>query len=257
MNKQKKRTISVRKKTDKKEEQQIRLNKYIALSGICSRRDADVLIAKGEITVNEVVIKELGAKVNKSDIVKYKDKKLSPEKNVYVLLNKPKDVVTTLSDPHAKRTVLDIVKNACEERIFPVGRLDKQTTGVLLLTNDGELAEKLTHPSYNKLKVYHVFLDKNLTKTDFDSIMDGIELEDGFIKADALSYVSEKKNQVGIEIHSGRNRVVRRIFSHLGYKVVKLDRVYFAGLTKKGLRRGYWRFLNEKEIRMLKTGAYK
>ena len=244
----------------KKEESEgaIRLNKYIAASGVCSRRDADILISDGKIRVNDKIVTELGAKVSRSDDVKYKGKKLNPEKYVYVLLNKPKNTLTTLDDPHAKRTVIDLVKKACSERLFPVGRLDKQTTGVLLLTNDGDLAQKLTHPSYNKLKIYHAHLDKNLEKTDFESIKKGIELEDGFIKADALSYVDvEDQKQIGIEIHSGKNRIVRRIFDHLGYDVKKLDRVYFAGLTKKGLQRGHWRHLSKTEVASLKMGSYK
>ncbi len=236
----------------------IRLNKFIAAAGVCSRREADKLIEMGKISVNGNVITELGAKVSTDDQVTYNGKLLKPENNVYVLLNKPKDFVTTLSDPHAKRTVMELVKNSGEERIFPVGRLDRNTTGILLLTNDGELADKLTHPSYNKMKIYHVFLDKELSKNHFNEILNGFELEDGFIKADALNYVDEsEKNHVGIEIHSGRNRIVRRIFAHLGYKVARLDRVYFAGLTKKGLQRGHWRHLTPAEISMLKKGSYK
>ena len=236
----------------------IRLNKYIALSGVCSRREADNLILDGKVKVNGQAITELGTKINQSDIVEYNGKKLKPEKNIYLLLNKPKDCVTTVSDPFAKRTVLDLVKNACTERIFPVGRLDRNTTGVLLLTNDGDLAKKLTHPSHKKLKIYHVFLDKMLADEDFETILEGIELEDGLIKADALDFIDPKdRSQVGIEIHSGQNHIVRRIFNHLGYNVTKLDRVYFAGLTKKGLQRGHWRFLSEKEIGMLKKGSYK
>lgn len=243
---------------EKEGDNKIRLNKYIAQAGICSRREADNLIASGKISVNGKVMTELGARVSAEDEVMYSGKKLKPEKNVYILINKPKDCVTTLSDPHAKRTVMDLVKHKGEERIFPVGRLDKPTTGVLLLTNDGMLAERLTHPSYNKLKIYHVFLDKKLSDNHFKAILKGFELEDGFIKADALSYVDEnRKNQVGIEIHSGRNRIVRRIFAHLDYEVEKLDRVYFAGLTKKGLQRGHWRYLSDKEISMLKKGSYK
>ena len=236
----------------------IRLNKYIASTGLCSRRDADLLISEGKIKVNEIIITELGAKVSPKDNIRYNGKILKRENNVYVLLNKPKDTVTTLHDPHAKRTVMDLVKKACNERIFPVGRLDKQTTGVLLLTNDGELTEKLTHPSYNKLKIYHAYLDKNLIEDDFEAIKKGFDLDDGFIKADALSFVDlDDKKQIGIEIHSGRNRIVRRIFKHLGYNVEKLDRVYFSGLTKKGLQRGHWRHLSNKEIASLKMGSYK
>lgn len=235
-----------------------RLNKYIAASGICSRREADNLILKGKISVNDEIVTELGTKINQGDSVKYNGKEIKPEKFSYVLLNKPKDVVTTVSDPYAKLTVIDLVKNACSQRIYPVGRLDRNTTGVLLLTNDGELAEQLTHPSYNKLKIYRVYLNKNLETEDFQKILDGIELDDGFIKADALSYIEkEDKKHIGIEIHSGRNRIIRRIFENLNYKVVKLDRVYFAGLTKKGLQRGHWRLLTDREVAMLKMGSYK
>lgn len=236
----------------------IRLNKFIASAGICSRREADNLITNGKISVNGNIVTELGARVSTTDEVCYNGKILNQEKNVYIILNKPKDCVTTLHDPHAKRTVMDLIKHKGNERIFPVGRLDKPTTGVLLLTNDGALTEKLTHPSYNKLKIYHVFLDKDLSQEHFDAILKGFELEDGFIKADALSYVDNgRRNQAGIEIHSGRNRIVRRIFAHLGYDVEKLDRVYFAGLTKKGLQRGHWRYLSAKEVSMLKKGTYK
>ena len=236
----------------------IRLNKYIAHSGVCSRREADRYIEQGQVEVNGKIVKELGAKVNPGDAVKLNGKVLNPEKQVYVLLNKPKDCVTTVSDPHAKLTVMGLVKNACTERIYPVGRLDRNTTGVLLLTNDGDLAKKLSHPSHNKLKVYHVFLDKNLTQDDFNNILEGLDLEDGFIRPDNLSYISSDiENEVGIELHSGKNRIVRRIFEHLDYKVIKLDRVYFAGLTKKNLPRGRWRHLKDKEVSMLKMGAYK
>jgi 23S rRNA pseudouridine2605 synthase len=240
------------------EDEPIRINKFIASTGVCSRREADNLIAQGKITVNGKVITELGAKVLNTDDIKYNGKVLKPENYVYVLLNKPKDTVTTLSDPHAKRTVIDLVKNACRERIFPVGRLDKQTTGVLLLTNDGDLTEKLTHPSYNKLKIYQATLDKDFKDEDFNAVLEGFELEDGFIKADDLSIIDpNNKKQIGIEIHSGRNRIVRRIFEHVGYKVIKLDRVYFAGLTKKGLQRGHWRHLSDTEVASLKMGSYK
>lgn len=236
----------------------IRLNRFIANAGICSRREADKYIEAGVVTVNGKVVTELGTKVSISDLVKFNDKTIRAEKPVYILLNKPKDFVTTVEDPHADKTVMDLIKNACKERVYPVGRLDKNTTGVLLLTNDGELASKLTHPKYVRSKIYHVFLDKNLKSADFDQILKGIELEDGLIFADSLSYVDkEDHKQVGVEIHSGRNRIVRRIFEHLGYKVRRLDRVYFAGLTKKGLQRGKWRFLTEKEVNMLKMGAYK
>ncbi|MFW6369762.1 MAG: pseudouridine synthase, partial [Bacteroidota bacterium] len=208
------------------EEESIRLNKYISNSGICSRREADTYIQTGLVTVNGKIITELGTKVKPGDDVRINNTRLKPEKNVYILLNKPKDFITTSKDPHAKRTVLDLVQNACRERVFPVGRLDRNTTGVLLITNDGELTKKLTHPGFNKKKIYHVTLDKNLKKSDMERIASGIELEDGFIAADAVSFVDQQdKTQVGIEIHSGRNRVIRRIFEFLGYKVKKLDRV--------------------------------
>lgn len=235
----------------------IRLNKFIANAGVCSRRDADELIKKGEITVNGKVITEMGISVSLKDDVRYKGKRLDAEEKVYILLNKPKDVVTTLDDPHAKMTVLDILKDACPQRIYPVGRLDKATTGLLLFTNDGDLAKKLTHPKHKAKKIYHVFLDKAITARDMDQLAQGVELEDGPIHADAISYVEkEDKTQVGVEIHSGRNRIVRRMFAHLGYKVVKLDRVYFAGLTKKNLPRGRFRFLTPKEINRLKAGFW-
>ncbi len=231
----------------------IRLNRFIANSGICSRREADKLIASGEVTVNGEVVTELGAKVSKSDDVKYQGKALNPEKKVYLLLNKPRGFVTTLDDPHAEHTVMELISSACDERIYPVGRLDKETSGVLLFTNDGDLAKKLTHPSYEKKKIYHVFLNVDFEEAHMEQVRNGIELEDGFIKADEISYVDPAdKKQIGIEIHSGRNRIVRRIFGHFDYKVARLDRVYFAGLTKKALPRGKWRFLNEKEIAFLK-----
>ena len=235
----------------------LRLNKYLANAGVCSRREADEYIQAGEITVNGTVVTELGTKVLRSDEVKFHDKPVTLEKKVYVLLNKPKDCVTTSDDPQQRKTVMDIVGNVCPERIYPVGRLDRNTTGVLLLTNDGDLASKLTHPKFLKKKVYHVFLDKNVTASDMKQISEGIELEDGEIHADEIAYASDTdKSQVGIEIHSGKNRIVRRIFEHLGYRVVKLDRVQFAGLTKKNLRRGDWRFLTEKEVEMLRMGAF-
>ncbi|MBN1118710.1 MAG: rRNA pseudouridine synthase [Bacteroidales bacterium] len=247
-----------RESVSDKHEDKLRLNKYIAASGICSRRDADSLITRGKVEVNGEVVKELGIKVSRDDAVMVNGKPIKPEKNVYILLNKPKDCVTTVSDPHAKITVLDIVKNACSERVYPVGRLDRNTTGVLLLTNDGDLAKELTHPSSKKMKVYHVFLDKAISPSDFEKLVNGFELEDGLIKADSVSYVSDdNKRELGIELHSGRNRIVRRMFEHLGYKVIKLDRVYFAGLTKKGLQRSHWRFLTQEEIGMLKKGAYR
>lgn len=235
----------------------IRLNKYLANAGICSRREADEFITAGVVSVNGVVVTELGTKVHRNDEVKFHDQPVSIERKVYILLNKPKDCVTTSDDPQERKTVMDFVKNACKERIYPVGRLDRNTTGVLLLTNDGEMASKLTHPKYLKKKIYHVYCDKNVTKADLDQIVQGITLEDGEIHADAISYASDTdKSQVGIEIHSGKNRIVRRIFEHLGYKVIKLDRVYFAGLTKKGLRRGDWRFLTENEVNMLRMGSF-
>ena len=235
----------------------IRLNKYLANAGICSRREADEFIAAGVVTVNGEVVSELGTKVSRSDVVKFHDQTVSLEKKVYVLLNKPKDTVTTSDDPQNRKTVMDLVKDACPERIYPVGRLDRNTTGVLLLTNDGEMASKLTHPKFLKKKVYHVYLDKNVTAHDMQQIADGVTLEDGEVHADAIEYAHDTdKSQVGIEIHSGKNRIVRRIFESLGYKVVRLDRVLFAGLTKKNLRRGDWRFLTEKEVDMLRMGAF-
>ena len=237
--------------------QPLRLNKFLANAGVCSRREADDFIQAGVVSVNGNVVTELGTKVMRSDTVMFHDQLVTIEKKVYVLLNKPKDYVTTSDDPQNRKTVMDLVKDACKERIYPVGRLDRNTTGVLLLTNDGELASKLTHPQYLKKKIYHVFLDKNVSAADMHQIAEGIELEDGPIKADAIEYADEKdKKQVGIEIHSGRNRIVRRIFEHLGYKVMKLDRVYFAGLTKKNVRRGDWRFLTEAEVNMLHTGMF-
>ena len=235
----------------------IRLNKYLANAGICSRREADEFIAAGVVSVNGEIVTELGTKVHRTDVVKFHDQQVSTERKVYILLNKPKDCVTTSDDPQDRKTVLDLVKGACPERIYPVGRLDRNTTGVLLLTNDGDLASKLTHPKFMKKKIYHVFCDKNVTKADLDQIATGITLEDGEIHADSISYAHETdKKQVGIEIHSGKNRIVRRIFESLGYKVVKLDRVSFAGLTKKGVRRGDWRFLTEAEVNMLRIGAF-
>ena len=235
----------------------IRLNKFLANAGVCSRREADEFITAGVVSVNGEVVTEWGTKIKRSDVVKFHDEPVSIERKVYVLLNKPKDCVTTSDDPQARLTVMDLVKGACNERIYPVGRLDRNTTGVLLLTNDGDLASKLTHPKFLKKKIYHVYLDKNLTKADMDQIAAGIQLEDGEIHADAISYADEnKRDQVGIEIHSGKNRIVRRIFESLGYKVVKLDRVFFAGLTKKGLRRGEWRYLTEQEVNFLRMGSF-
>ena len=235
----------------------IRLNKFLANAGVCSRREADEFITAGVVSVNGEVVTELGTKIKRGDEVKFHDQTVSIERKIYVLLNKPKDTVTTSDDPQARRTVMDLVKGACDERIYPVGRLDRNTTGVLLLTNDGDLASKLTHPKYLKKKIYHVHLDKNLTKADMEQIAAGIQLDDGEIHADAISYTDEfKKDDVGIEIHSGKNRIVRRIFESLGYKVMKLDRVFFAGLTKKGLRRGEWRYLTEQEVNYLRMGSF-
>ena len=253
---------SMKKRIEYKEEnydpnEPLRLNKFLANAGICSRREADEFIQAGVVTVNGEVVTELGTKIKRTDEIKFHDQPVTLEKKVYVLLNKPKDCVTTSDDPQQRKTVMDLVKNVCPERIYPVGRLDRNTTGVLLLTNDGDLASKLTHPKFLKKKVYHVFLDKNVTAHDMQQIAEGIELEDGEIHADAIEYASDTdKSQVGIEIHSGKNRIVRRIFEHLGYRVVKLDRVQFAGLTKKNLRRGDWRFLTEKEVEMLRMGAF-
>ncbi len=230
----------------------IRLNKFLANAGVCSRREADEFIQAGVVKVNGEVVTELGTKVNRTDQIHFHDQLVSLEKKVYVILNKPKDYVTTSDDPQARKTVMDLVRNCCRERIYPVGRLDRNTTGVLLFTNDGELASKLTHPKYLKKKIYHVYLDKNCTSADIQQIADGVTLEDGVIRADAISYASDTDHkQVGIEIHSGKNRIVRRIFEALGYRVIRLDRVMFAGLTKKGLKRGDWRFLTEQEVAML------
>ncbi len=234
----------------------IRLNKYLANAGVCSRREADEYITAGVVSVNGVVVTELGTKVKRSDAVTFHNEPVSLERKVYVLLNKPKDCVTTSEDPQERKTVMDFVKGACKERIYPVGRLDRNTTGVLLLTNDGDLASKLTHPKYLKKKIYQVRCDKEIAQEDMDKIASGITLDDGEIHADEISYISEDKADVGIEIHSGKNRIVRRIFEALGYRVVKLDRVFFAGLTKKNLRRGQWRYLTEKEVNMLRMGAF-
>ena len=253
---------SMKKRIEYKEDhidpnEPLRLNKFLANAGVCSRREADEFIQAGVVTVNGQVVTELGTKVLRTDEVKFHDQPVTIEKKVYVLLNKPKDYVTTVDDPQQRKTVMDLVKDACPERIYPVGRLDRNTMGVLLLTNDGELACKLTHPKFLKKKVYHVYLDKNLTAHDMQQIADGITLEDGEVHADAIEYADDNdKSQVGIEIHSGKNRIVRRIFESLGYHVTKLDRVMFAGLTKKNLRRGDWRYLTEKEVDMLRMGAF-
>ena len=235
----------------------IRLNRFLANAGVCSRREADDFIAAGVVSVNGKVVTELGTKVLRSDNVVFHNQPVMPEKKVYILLNKPKDYVTTTDVPQKRKTVMDLIKGACREHVYPVGRLDRNTTGVLLFTNDGDLASKLTHPHFLKKKVYHVFLDKNVAASDIQRIAEGIELDDGEIHADAVEYASPTdKKQVGIEIHSGRNRIVRRIFEHLGYRVVKLDRVLFAGLTKKNVKRGDWRFLTEAEVNMLRMGAF-
>ena len=235
----------------------IRLNRFISNSGTCSRRDADELIRNGYITVNGKKVTDLGTKVSLKDDVRYRNKRLTAEKKVYILMNKPKDYVTTVEDPHASKTVLDLLGSDFRERVYPVGRLDRATTGVLLLTNDGELTGKLTHPKYKRRKIYHVFLDRDVARNDLFRLTEGIELEDGIVAADAVSYADEEdRSQIGIELHSGQNRVVRRMFEKLGYNVRKLDRVYFAGLTKKNLPRGKWRFLTEKEISMLKRGIF-
>lgn len=250
-------------KTDKSEMKKgntmegIRLNRYIANSGVCSRREADELIREGHISVNGKKTTDLGIKVSLSDDVRYRGRRLSAEKKVYILLNKPKGYVTTVEDPHAEHTVLDLIGEGCHERIYPVGRLDKETTGVLLLTNDGELTGKLIHPRFNRKKIYHVFLDRAFIKEDLFRLTEGVELEGEKVAADAVSYADpDDRSQVGVEIHSGQNRVIRRLFEALGYRVKKLDRVYFAGLTKKNLPRGKWRYLSEKEINMLKRGTF-
>ena len=242
--------------TPEKQVGEMRLNRFLAQSGLCSRREADDFITAGLVTVNGQIVTQLGTKVLPTDEVKFNDSRVQGEKKVYLVLNKPKGYVTSLDDPHAGKTVMDLVEGACTERIYPVGRLDKNSLGLLLFTNDGDLTKQLTHPSYLKKKIYQVTLDKPLARADMDRIAEGITLEDGEIFADEISYVKENKQEIGIEIHSGRNRIVRRIFESLGYKVVKLDRVYFAGLTKKGLRRGDWRYLTEQEVNMLRMGSF-
>jgi 23S rRNA pseudouridine2605 synthase len=240
------------------EPREIRLNRYIANSGICSRREADDYILSGHVKVNNAVVTELGTKVRYTDIVTLRGKKLNPERKIYLLLNKPKDYITTVDDPWAKKTVMDLVRGACRERIYPVGRLDRHTTGLLMFTNDGDIAKKLTHPSHKVMKIYHVTLDKPLDPNILEKIAGGIELDDGPVKVDEISFVDmSDKSQVGIRLHSGRNRIVRRIFKYFDYKVIKLDRVFFAGLTKKNLPRGKWRFLDEKEVNRLKMNIFK
>ena len=233
----------------------IRLNKYISNAGVCSRREADTLIQEGLVTVNGEVVTELGSKVLPTDEVRFGDKVLQREKPVYILLNKPKDFITTMDDEKDRKHVIQLIKGACKERVYPVGRLDKNTTGLLLFTNDGDLTKKLTHPKHEVRKVYYVELDKNLALKDFESIANGIELEDGEIKVDEIAYVGDSKKEVGVTIHSGRNRIVRRIFESFGYDIVKLDRVVFAGLTKKDLPRGDWRMLTQAEINILKMSV--
>ena len=235
---------------------EIRLNRFVAQSGLCSRREADDFILAGLVSVNGVIVTELGTKVWPTDVVKFNDERLQGEKNVYLVLNKPKGYVTTLEDDHAEKTVMELVQNACKERIYPVGRLDKNSLGLLLFTNDGDITRQLTHPSLRKKKIYEVTLDKALTRADLEQLAEGITLEDGDIFFDEISYIKDDKKSVGVEIHSGRNRIVRRMFEHLGYKVTKLDRVYYAGLTKKNLKRGAWRFLTADEVARLKAGRY-
>ena len=242
--------------TPEKQVGEMRLNRFLAQSGLCSRREADDFITAGLVTVNGQIVTQLGTKVLPTDEVKFNDSRVQGEKKVYLVLNKPKGYVTSLDDPHAGKTVMELVSGACTERIYPVGRLDKNSLGLLLFTNDGDLTKQLTHPSYLKKKIYQVTLDKPLARADMDRIAEGITLEDGEIFADEISYVKENKQEIGIEIHSGRNRIVRRIFEFLGYTVTKLDRVYYAGLTKKNLKRGAWRFLSREEVERLKSGQY-
>ncbi len=244
-------------KTEREDDGLIRLNKYVANSGLCSRREADEMIQNGLISVNGEVITQLGTRVNPNDEICYKGKTLDAERKVYILLNKPKDYVTTVEDPHAKRTVMELIDGACEERVYPVGRLDRNSTGVLLLTNDGEMTKKLTHPSFMKKKIYHVELDKKVSAEDMEKISKGVEVDGEILKVDSIDYTEESNGtEVGVEIHTGQNRVVRRIFESLFYRVVKLDRVYFAGLTKKNLPRGKWRFLTQKEVNVLKMNRF-
>lgn len=242
--------------TPEKQIGEMRLNRFLAQSGLCSRREADDFITAGLVTVNGQIVTQLGTKVMPTDEVKFNDSRVQGEKKVYLVLNKPKGYVTSLDDPHAGKTVMELVQGACTERIYPVGRLDKNSLGLLLFTNDGDLTKQLTHPAFRKKKIYQVSLDKPLTRADMDRIAEGITLEDGEIFADEISYVKDNKQEVGIEIHSGRNRIVRRIFEFLGYTVTKLDRVYYAGLTKKNLKRGAWRFLSREEVERLKSGQY-
>jgi len=248
----KKKQLVHRIKKAEKADAELRLNRYISMGGVCSRRDADALITEGRVKVNDEVVRTVGVKVKRNDKVEVDGKIIVPERKVYIVLNKPKDYVTTMEDPLERKTVMSLIEGACKERVYPIGRLDRQTTGILLFTNDGDLSKKLTHPKYEHKKIYHVFLNRPLEAKDMENISNGIELEDGPVKADEISYVSTDQMQVGIEIHSGRNRIVRRIFEHLGYQIEKLDRVYFAGITKKNLPRGRWRFLTQEEVRILK-----
>lgn len=247
-----KKKILAHRLKNENEETELRLNRYISMGGICSRRDADELIKTGRVKVNGVVVQTVGVKVRKKDKVEVDGADVVPERKVYLVLNKPKDYVTTVEDPMERKTVMALVAGACKERVYPVGRLDRQTTGVLLFTNDGDLAKKLTHPKFDHKKIYHVFLDKVVSEQDLQAIAKGVELEDGFIKADDVNYASDDRTEVGIEIHSGKNRIVRRIFEHFGYQIIKLDRVYFAGITKKNVPRGTWRFLTTDEVNVLK-----
>jgi len=256
INKGIKTTTKKSSKSTGKLQEGVRLNKYIANAGICSRREADTFITTGLVSINGKIVTELGVRVMPGDEVKFNDERINPEKKVYILLNKPKDYVTTLDDPEGRRTVMELIKNACDERVYPVGRLDRNTTGLLLLTNDGDLTKKLTHPSHNKKKIYHVEVDQPISRDHYERIAAGVELEDGLIIVDAISYVDNLKTEVGIELHSGRNRIVRRIMEHFGYNVKRLDRVYFAGLSKLNLPRGRWRFLTDQEVIRLKTGMY-
>lgn len=248
-------TPNYKPQKNKNDDGSMRLNRFLANAGICSRREADTYIEAGVVSVNGKVTTEMGVRVSHSDDVRFNGERITAEKKVYILLNKSKGYVTTLDDPHAEKTVMDQIKGACNERVYPVGRLDKATTGLLLFTNDGELTKKLTHPKHKKKKIYHAFLDKKMQKNDLMKLVEGFELEDGFTSADAAHYVDEDdKKQVGVEIHSGKNRIVRRMFAHVGYTVQKLDRVYFCGLTKKDLPRGKWRFLTQMEVNMLMMG---
>lgn len=247
-----KKKILAHRLKNENEETELRLNRFISMSGVCSRRDADELIKAGRVKVNDEVVETVGVKVKKKDKVEVDGSVIVPERKVYLVLNKPKDYVTTVDDPLERKTVMSLVEGACKERVYPIGRLDRQTTGVLLFTNDGDLAKKLTHPKFDHKKIYHVFLDKAVAEQDIQAIAEGIQLEDGFIQADEISYASEDRTEVGIEIHSGKNRIVRRIFEHFGYQIVKLDRVYFAGITKKNIPRGKWRFLTTEEVNVLK-----